>query len=91
MMEQTFTLHRGGQQRDSSSEHSMWSDPIVIATPASTLSDTGSCNFVEAEHLVEVPASREPLVDKAPVKETVIEDINKHTHPPPEEEPAEDH
>jgi hypothetical protein len=90
VMEQTFTLRRGGQRRDSISADSMRSDPIVIATPASTLSDTGSRNFVEAEHLVEVPASGESLVDKAPVKETVMEDINKHKHPPPEEEPAED-
>lgn len=48
------------------------------------------CNFGEAEHPVEVFASGKPLVDKAPVEETVIEDINEHKHPPPEEEPAED-
>jgi hypothetical protein len=68
----------------------MRSDPIFIATPASTLSDTGSRNFVEAEHPVEVPASRESLVEKAPVKETAMEDIKQHEHPLPEEEPAED-
>lgn len=78
IMEQTLTLRRGGQRRDSSSADSMRSDPIHIC---------------EAEHPVDVPASGEPLVDEAPVKETIIEDINEHKHPPPpppEEEPAED-
>ena len=64
VMEQTFTLRREGQQNDSVSADSMRSDPIVIGTPAPTLSDTGSRNFVEAEHTVEVPASEEFLDDK---------------------------
>ena len=58
VMEQTFTLRREGQRNDSISADSMRSDPIVIRTPASTLSDTDLSNFVEAEHPVEVPASR---------------------------------
>lgn len=82
VMEQTLTLRRGGRQRDSSSEHSLRSHPIVIATPA--LPDTGS-----AEHLV--PASGKPQVDKAPVQETVIGYTNDPMHPPPEEEPTEQH
>ena len=64
VMKQTFTLRREGQRNDSISADSMRSDPIVIGSPASTLSDTGSRNFVEAEHPVEVPVSGETLVDK---------------------------
>lgn len=63
VMEQTFALRREGQRNDSISADSMRSDP-VIGIPASTLSDTASCNFVEVEHPVEVPASGESLVDK---------------------------
>lgn len=65
VMEQSFTMRCRGQRRDSISIDNMRSDPIIIITLASTLLDTSSSNFVKAEYLVKVPASKESLVDKA--------------------------
>ncbi|KAG9228160.1 hypothetical protein BJ875DRAFT_490150, partial [Amylocarpus encephaloides] len=70
-MEQTFTLCRGGQRRDSSSGDSARSDHIIVATSASTFLDTGSDTFAQAEQPVEVTASEEPLVDETPVAEQI--------------------
>jgi hypothetical protein len=75
-MVQTLTLHRG-QRRAPSAGSSVESESVLVAAPGSTLSDTVPDEFVQGEHPTEVAATKEPLVDEAPVKRAVVEEEEK--------------